>query len=535
MNATNIRVILVFFLLSLCFPFSSNLAFAAENPLNKLPGLKEKHRGNQQAQETIERYQKQLERVDRDLRYKALTALNESRWDDYHRLQADRQSRMEKIYDEMLQELEKVVTATAPPSSPVAKPREEAKPAPAQRPWESEVDRVIEEWKKVLEKYYDMVRAYYYSLPDNEERSKLFKQLNEYEKSILESVDRVREFILKESKDPENHSRLKHCLDWIDKDVQKAKAELDHPDLSKTLRDRLLKIERIIEENTWNMIDDYERWKAFYKDNKRLLKQQKESAAQEEGAGKEKEKGRPEDRGKGSEGISYWEPYLGCSGNTSSSMNPVFTTCQGTARCTLSGTMDYSVAGGMRLGLWFQNGGFLGQSLPAWAQYFGIYTDFSFQHLSFGRQGQANAATGQASRFSSDGYAATWSFMFAGRYGFLPDQEVPFGRLQPYVAVGPGIMFTSQNPIFSWTPPGGVEDRFKPGSQSVRVVCLVVDAGLRYMVLRNVSIDVFFKYRRAHPGFTYDIVDSHNGLRSQVTLSPTLDLFSANIGAAIHF
>ena len=67
------------------------------------------------------------------------------------------------------------------------------------------------------------------------------------------------------------------------------------------------------------------------------------------------------------------------------------------------------------------------------------------------------------------------------------------------------------------------------------MVCLVVDAGVRYMALRNVFIDVFFKYRRAQPSFTYSVLDPHNCLRSSITLNPTLNLFSANVGVGILF
>ena len=35
------------------------------------------------------------------------------------------------------------------------------------------------------------------------------------------------------------------------------------------------------------------------------------------------------------------------------------------------------------------------------------------------------------------------TFLFMFHYGFLPDSEVPSGRINPYLGVGPAIVWTS--------------------------------------------------------------------------------------------
>ena len=117
------------------------------------------------------------------------------------------------------------------------------------------------------------------------------------------------------------------------------------------------------------------------------------------------------------------------------------------------GKTDPSIIGGVKLGTWFVHDGFAGYSgFPDWMKYFGFYTDFSYQSLEMPTQRLTGfnffnpGASEVAGNPQLSGHATTWASMFAGRYGFFPDSEVPFGRLQPYVAVGPAVMFTSMDP-----------------------------------------------------------------------------------------
>ncbi|OGP74434.1 MAG: hypothetical protein A2Y80_01555 [Deltaproteobacteria bacterium RBG_13_58_19] len=223
------------------------------------------------------------------------------------------------------------------------------------------------------------------------------------------------------------------------------------------------------------------------------------------------------------------------------------------------GILDPAVIGGLKVGTWFVKEGFLGYNYPDWAKYLGFYIDFSYHRLDYGHQSlstvgrdvnfNTTAALGPGNSFQqalsdqmfSEGSAATLAFMFAFRYGFMPDSEVPFGRLQPYVGVGPAILFSSQNITIQ---SAGLVNRvfypytIKPGSQSSTDICLAVEAGLRYMALKNVSLDASFKYRYAQPSYTFDYTDSvafGGGVGRSFTFKPTYNLIGFQIGAAYHF
>jgi opacity protein-like surface antigen len=237
-----------------------------------------------------------------------------------------------------------------------------------------------------------------------------------------------------------------------------------------------------------------------------------------------------------------------------------------------SGQFKPAVQGGVKLGTWFVREGTLGLDYPDWMKYFGFYLDFKVHRLVYERNSGNGTFTGAGafnfgpitiadrasfagnSTFTGEGLAPTLAFMFAGRYGLLPDSEVPFGRLQPYLAVGPGVMFISQSskigylgnvggaqtfsilnvPIVSNPFTTGVNMSAKDSDHTV-AVCLAVDAGVRYMCFQNVSIDLFFNYRFAKPTFSATFPDPVTGISHSFSWSPTYHLLSGNLGVAYHF
>jgi opacity protein-like surface antigen len=205
----------------------------------------------------------------------------------------------------------------------------------------------------------------------------------------------------------------------------------------------------------------------------------------------------------------YVEGYLGFGGSSS--------TQQGNTGI-LKGDYDNYFQGGGKFGYWFTpQGTYAASWYQDWMKYLGFYTDLSYHSLDHPNGTVEVSGTGFATGNSS-GYVWTWGFMFAGRYGFLEDSEVPFGRLQPYIGLGPAIFFSGQDYNI-----GG----FTGGRNSSINIGLAIETGFRYFFTNNISAEASFKYRHFEPSYYFSPLGTN--------IQPNVNLLSGQFGLAYHF
>jgi len=243
----------------------------------------------------------------------------------------------------------------------------------------------------------------------------------------------------------------------------------------------------------------------------------------------------------------YFEGYLGGLHSIEAGIQ-FYTKHPGTANSEFNnpaGVFDPAVIGGLKLGTWFVKEGFLGANYPDWMKYMGFHLNFSFHRYDMRNQpANTRAIEGGVTRdvadsvFGGEGTVTTLAFMFDGRYGFFPDAEVPFGRLQPYFAMGPAIIFTTMEPRITTETFGGTRFNVKPGSDSSVNLGGCGELGVRWMALKNVSFDLFFQYRFVYPTFSYNYRDPITALNTSFEFTPGsggYHLFSAQLGVGYHF
>jgi hypothetical protein len=170
-----------------------------------------------------------------------------------------------------------------------------------------------------------------------------------------------------------------------------------------------------------------------------------------------------------------------------------------------------SVIGGATLGYDFVNSGFGAYTWPDWMKYFSIATDITYNRL------RMNSLGGHSSNVPSgtEGYCVAWTFLLMAHYGLFPDSIIPSGRVNPYLGVGPAIVWSGMN----FTNLG-------LSSGSGTNVALVVEPGIRWIALPNVSIDTAFRWRYLNPSY-----DTNGGT---VKISP-LNQFTFLVRANYHF
>jgi len=199
-----------------------------------------------------------------------------------------------------------------------------------------------------------------------------------------------------------------------------------------------------------------------------------------------------------------------------------------------------AVIGGIILGYDFVNTGFGGYNYPSWMQYFSFATDFTYNrndissqtlHVSDITVNGVNLGLGTVrvplntsviGGGRLEGYMAAWTFLFMGHYGFFPDSEVPSGRLVPYVGIGPAILWSGIN-----------AGKFGLGNASSTNVALVAEGGIRFMALKNVSLDAGFRYRYATPEYSFSGNIGNTPFNANV--STTINSFSFLFRANYHF
>ena len=124
---------------------------------------------------------------------------------------------------------------------------------------------------------------------------------------------------------------------------------------------------------------------------------------------------------------------------------------------------------------------------------------------------------------SSSGHLYSLAFLFNLRQGLLPDNQVPYGRLQFYGGLGPAIIINTQQFSISSSFYRSLPSQTKvsPG--------LMMQAGARYFFTKNVYACVSFDYRYFQSSFNLSAASFSTKVKYDS------NLLGVNFGAGVQF
>ncbi|RJR33275.1 MAG: hypothetical protein C4567_16990 [Deltaproteobacteria bacterium] len=187
-------------------------------------------------------------------------------------------------------------------------------------------------------------------------------------------------------------------------------------------------------------------------------------------------------------------------------------------------SVDPALILGGKIGYWFTDESIYGLRMPSWLKHFGFALDVSYRQLNWPNQVVNIEPVNLRQEIELKSTTLNAAFLFLARYGFLKDSEVPFGRLQPYLGIGPVIFVTN-----TWMNIG------KDFRKTEVDLGLAVEAGLSYMIHPKVSLYSAFRYRYQpnHVAVDDNILDIATNV--YLVMRSTYNMYDLIFGVAYHF
>jgi hypothetical protein len=167
-------------------------------------------------------------------------------------------------------------------------------------------------------------------------------------------------------------------------------------------------------------------------------------------------------------------------------------------------TVDPALLSGLTMEYYFVDKGVLRYDWPDWMRHLSIAFNVTHNQLAFGHQTfnfiSKDPDWGTLSLPEFNGYVLTFSLLFKYRFHLIKQPDFPDGRLFLYVGVGPGISYNyleASNNI----PGNGTA----VGHGISTVPTFVAETGVSLFVVKDISIDLFFRYRYLTPNYEFNV------------------------------